>query len=567
MTRELPAVVLVEADAMEDEAPATPTAEFSSSPTWNEMVDDAPATLDASEIETQLADQETQSAASGDELQAAAQRIDEWFKSAKTVSDAPQIPDTNANPNANGATIDLSAEGLPDLADFELEDPAGSSPIPATWGDSNDMNQLLADIESPAPSDSFEPADAIAEPQVDEMFGDMHERDEMVSDSAKDSLSEDAPAIATSAASKPRRKRSLVRLLATVVVAGMIGSGIGYYALLWISGKSADFLNVAQYLPKAMLPAEFAPRQFAAAAPPLAPLAEETAGDPIADTSESTSTSQDSADTTAAAGEVDTAAVETPAESAEVQAAYTAPDDAVATADSAIEKDRYALDTPTTEDTPQEPAPLESPAAVPMSDGDTDSAAAKLENAPSFTTDELTAALSAAQKAQPGLTAGDLNDSKEVQRAKGYSYSMLADLAQKAMFVDASANPEATAESQKAADELFRTTLADAHTRGEVARILPKWIASKHRKHGGAFFAASLSNPQQQGSLTEFQAQLDGGQSIAVLIPAELAARLDASARPMGVVGWIIDQPAQHVPSYTGAAEQAVWVGNLIPLD
>ena len=62
MTRELPAVVLVEADAMEDEAPATPTAEFSSSPTWNEMVDDAPATLDASEIETQLADQETQSA-------------------------------------------------------------------------------------------------------------------------------------------------------------------------------------------------------------------------------------------------------------------------------------------------------------------------------------------------------------------------------------------------------------------------------------------------------------------------------------------------------------------------
>ena len=44
-----------------------------------------------------------------------------------------------------------------------------------------------------------------------------------------------------------------------------MGLGLGYYALLWLGpvlhrGKEIDFLEVAQYLPKSMLPPAFAPK-------------------------------------------------------------------------------------------------------------------------------------------------------------------------------------------------------------------------------------------------------------------------------------------------------------------
>ena len=146
-------------------------------------------------------------------------------------------------------------------------------------------------------------------------------------------------------------------------------------------------------------------------------------------------------------------------------------------------------------------------------------------------------ALEEAKKAQPSLVSGNLADSKEVARAKGYGYSMLADLAQKAAFVEASAPADATGPLQQATEELFRQTLADAHTRGEVAVILPKWLGSRNRKHGGVFFAAKMVGHENKGSVTECRADLDSGQSITVLVPAAAAERLAESSRPMAVRG------------------------------
>jgi hypothetical protein len=34
----------------------------------------------------------------------------------------------------------------------------------------------------------------------------------------------------------------------------------------------------------------------------------------------------------------------------------------------------------------------------------------------------------------------------------------------------------------------------------------------------------------------------------------------------VGVVGWIVDNPAEKVSGYTGEAQQAIWAGQLIPL-
>jgi hypothetical protein len=261
-----------------------------------------------------------------------------------------------------------------------------------------------------------------------------------------------------------------------------------------------------------------------------------------------------------------------------MQASYTTTTDEPAT-DPAAEPatapdERYATDA--SEPAPPEIQPLEPDAseAAGLTEVPEEIAAsvppadeASLADAPTFTTDELSAALEEAKKAQPSLVSGNLADSKEVARAKGYSYSILADLAQKSAFVDASAPAETTEPLQQATEELFRQTFSDTHTRNEAAVILPKWLASRNRKHGGVFFAASMTSPENKGSVTECQAELDGGQTITVLVPAAAAERLGESSRPMAVVGWAVDRPAEQVSGYTGDAPQAIWVSKLIALE
>jgi hypothetical protein len=218
-----------------------------------------------------------------------------------------------------------------------------------------------------------------------------------------------------------------------------------------------------------------------------------------------------------------------------------------------------------------EPASLETPAADPLFGG-IDALDAKetvepvkIANAPSFTAEELRTSLENAAKAQPQLVSGNFADGKEVQRAKGAGFSMLADLAQKATFVDEAANRNAQLE--KDANELFRKTLANADTRGDVAQILPMWIASKNRKHGGVFFAGRVTSQQSQGAVVDCQVQLEGGQTMTVLVPGnDVDKSLDMS-KPMAIIGWIVDNPRGQVEGYTGSAPQAIFASKLIPLE
>jgi len=53
---------------------------------------------------------------------------------------------------------------------------------------------------------------------------------------------------------RPRRRTSKIRLATGVVGGGALGCFLGLYGLLWVRGASADYLELARYLPEAMLP-------------------------------------------------------------------------------------------------------------------------------------------------------------------------------------------------------------------------------------------------------------------------------------------------------------------------
>jgi hypothetical protein len=88
---------------------------------------------------------------SGDELEAAAQRIDEWFRSAKTVADAAPITDEGisrsdesensfepVSPARANATVEINSDDIDEMAamaDFDLDDPVEPAAAPAPGGD------------------------------------------------------------------------------------------------------------------------------------------------------------------------------------------------------------------------------------------------------------------------------------------------------------------------------------------------------------------------------------------------------------------------------------------------
>jgi hypothetical protein len=501
-----------------------------SSPT----VSDVPPLQHASEqeapkIESQAEVEPTEAPRVG--LEDSAERIDKWFRSAKTiveVSHPTGEPDGQGRPDLmpSASLIDQhpqTEQTAQDDDELQVEHAAVLPENSAPWDDSARMERLLADIEDqPSDGATLTPEPAAA-------------GDRAYVEAITQRVAEPAVTVVRPVSSIKRRRKSAIWSLMATAVAGIIGLALGYYALLWIAGASGDFLKVAHYLPAAILPAE-----LQSARPETVVDAPSTARDELA------------------ARDVGTDVTE----SAEVQAGYSAPAD---TGSATIPADGSAPGA--SETTPlgaSEPSQFDDPGAAPMIEA-AGKKGASIAGAPSFNADELAVSLQAAKDAQPGLVTGDLAD-VEVQRAKGFSYSLLCDLAQKLAFVDAAVRSDYAKPLADDAEELFRKTLADAHTRGEVARIVPKWIASPHRKHGGVFFAGTLSREVDKGTVVECQFDVGGELQLTVLVPPEIAQLLADPAQPMGIVGWIVDKPAGKVAGYTGDAPQAVWASHLIPL-
>jgi len=313
----------------------------------------------------QLLDEPQESKQPGTEShEEAAQRIDQWFRSAKTLSDVPPLdeaeltgqsshemlePTTHA---ASGETIDSSSDdaALADVtSDFELETSSASPNDAAPWDDSQHMDRLLADLEG-QPIDTYEP-----ESVGHEVAAEVHEEHEHFQP-AGDWTPDESLAIPT-ASGQPERKRSIVRTLVVSAFGGIIGLGLGYYALLWMGpvlhrGKDIDFLQVAQYLPKAILPSVFRDevKKQPASAPPkmVADLAaSEKTAQPEQTKPAEPATTPAPADSTAKA----------PVAPAEKQATFTAPPEPAKKA--ADTDDRYAIPAAKSEPAMREPAPLE----------------------------------------------------------------------------------------------------------------------------------------------------------------------------------------------------------------
>jgi len=328
--------------------------------------------------------------------------------------------------------------------------------------------------------------------------------------------------------------------LAGIAAGGVVGTIGAIYILLYLLGPEGDLLQIAQYLPSAVLPASFQTATEQVVVTPSPPI-DAAPGDESANVP---------------AGYVEEAAA--PSESENVTSEEPTDETAVEPSAEPSDDERYAA----------EPSPLEDePAAEPIAEEKPQAAVTpQLLHGPLFTVEQLSTALEAGKGAQERLMAGDLSD-ESVRRTKGMSYAKLCDLAEALTFVDRSAPSIESEDAISGADQLFGETLGDPHTRDEVARIAPIWINSPHRGHGGIFLAGKVSGGQIEGEVYQYELALNDGDKLTLLMPEPLDPSVEVSNHPVGIVGSIVEKPAEQISGYSGTAERAIWVARAIPLD
>lgn len=297
---------------------------------------------------------------------------------------------------------------------------------------------------------------------------------------------------------RARGSGSLVRQLVGIVGGGALGLTLGYFALLWWQGPDGDLLGIADRIPSSLLPASF-----------------DVPGDTALTTNETESPAK---------GETETPDTESPSE---------------------VEQARFESAPAPSE--PEEPRPLAPQDAQPLV------AKATVQGAPSYTLEELNAASAVAETARDGLLTGTLADAA-AKSTKGENYVKLCQIAERLTYLveDDSAN---FAEAREGGRQFFGELLHAPVARDEIGQIAGRWIDWNKRPHGGIFFAGKVLSSQPVGSVNELQLALAGGPTVTVLTPEQI----DSEPEIVGVVGSVVEKPADRVSGYTGTADQAVW--------
>lgn len=448
-----------------------------------------------------------------------------WFASDKTVVDAPAVaaatePDETTPPATEPAESPRKssavtlADLLPPRPEPSDEPPPGPTfdlpNVPLVRENSATVEFEAATLPGNGANTEFELDDVDFEAPPAPAAS----RDEPFAnepDFARTAAEDVPPIAARPAPRKPQRR--VLRTLVGAASGGLFGLAAGYYVLLLLLGPGGDFLQLARFVPRQVLPASFA---------------------------EATASRTVVADEPAQTPPVN------------IQASHAEPINLPT-----------ASDDVTTEPEPQEPARLDEMPAAPLPASPRAAAPpVRAIAGPEYDADDLFAALRAAEKALPGLVTGELSD-PAFRRTKGQSYEKFCNLAHAVTFSNAADDTSTRLANE--ASQLFGDALGDSHTRGEVARIAEIWIDYPNRRHGGVLLVGTLGGGQIAGDVYEYQLNTPNGGTLTLVAAQPIDAALDAHAST-AVAGTIVQRPADEIAGYTGTAERAIWVGRVIAL-
>jgi len=386
----------------------------------------------------------------------------------------------------------------------------------------------------------------------DEAAAEGEEAEETIAYADEEASEEEFATLDLQAAPRRQRRSSGVRSLVGIVGGGVIGIVGGAYILLWMRPE-LDLLNMAQWMPSALLPssAQSSPESNLVdqgALPPPAPvgqLRDETGGAEPAPPTASTS----------AIAEPSTEAPEQPAE----QETTVADENEFAAAPPAehggILQDSAV--TPASAIGPIDGAPA-APASEPVH-WPTTPIVGQLRAPKLYSVAELEATLPGADAAHRRFLAGDLARKEDVA-GMGQAYIELCKLAEQFTLTNPAEYGNELITKQMNAKNIFRGSVGDPARRNDLAMIAGRWLQHARRPNQGVVVLGKVTDLQAQGLWTEYTVETPLGDSSAVSkvlmegVPFQ-------SGSDVAVVGTIVADPRQAIDGYAGEAQQVIVSG------
>jgi hypothetical protein len=183
-------------------------------------------------------------------------------------------------------------------------------------------------------------------------------------------------------------------------------------------------------------------------------------------------------------------------------------------------------------------------------------------DAPSFSSEELTSAISAAREADSALTSARVSRAPDLIKKAEQFYRAFAALAVTGTYVERQdADPVL-----KSARELLSSFEFDEKKQRMIANASRNWIRAG--LGDGVFAAVTVSDVKRKGDLFELKATLMGKEAT----PLTLLTPIDPSqSGPSGfstgdrilVLGVVVAEPTRKIEGYTGAATSVIWFTDL----
>jgi len=425
----------------------------------------------------------------------------------------------------------------------------------------------IARTESPAPptftefveeNDAAEDETIPFEPQRrrewdDEAAAEGEEAEEAVGYADEEAAVEDEyAALDLQAAPRRQRRSSGVRSLVGIVGGGVLGIVGGAYILLWLRPE-LDLLNMAQWLPPAILPS-------ATPSSPESDLADQGALPPPAPVGQlgSESGSDEPAPPTTSTIAISEPSAESPEQPAEHES--TVADENEFAAAPPAEQGGIRRDSAVT--TASAVEPLGSDAVQPASEPvhwPTTPIVGQLRAPKFYSVAELDATLPDADAAHRRFLAGDLARKEDVA-AMGQAYIELCKLAEQFTLTNPAEYGNELITKQMNAKNIFRGSVGDPARRNDLAMIAGRWLQHARRPNQGVVVLGKVTDLQAQGPWTEYTIETPLGDSSAVS-KALMEGVPFKSGSDVAVVGAIVADPRQAIDGYAGEAQQVIVSG------
>ncbi len=183
-------------------------------------------------------------------------------------------------------------------------------------------------------------------------------------------------------------------------------------------------------------------------------------------------------------------------------------------------------------------------------------------DAPSYSRNEVAAAIAAARDADQGLTDARLNRGDDLVNKAEQFYRSFAMLAEMATYV----NRDGADQVLDSARSLIGSFEFDDKKQRMIANATRNWM--KAQIGSGVFVAANIADVVPKGELFEIRATLLGKEATPLTLltpidPTNATSLRFVSGDTILLLGTIIQQPDRNIEGYSGAAQTVIWFTDL----